>query len=180
MIINIAVSKFDKIAINLLARLPTGLRPFFRIISHIGHPIPTSCIGGGIALWGVVQHTPALFFSGVSVWVALLISTVLKRTIERSRPLTEYVTAMRIPSFSFPSGHTTGSTISFGLLAYLAHALLPHPLNYIAFFPLTALVILVGLSRVYLGAHYPTDVVGGWALGGAILAIVIFVIKPLA
>lgn len=177
--ISIAVSTFDKRAINLVSRLPPSLRPFFRIISHIGHPIPTSCIGGGIALWGIVQHSPALFFSGASVWIALLISTVLKRTIERSRPLTEYVTAMRIPSFSFPSGHTTGSTVSFGLLAYFAHGLLPHPFSYIVFLPLAALIILVGLSRVYLGAHYPTDVVGGWALGGIILTSIIFVIKPL-
>lgn len=178
--IHITVSKFDKEVIGLISRLPSLFRPLFKLMSHIGHPIITSSIGGVIALCGILQHAPVLFFSGGSIWIALLISTILKRTIERSRPLTEYVAAMRIPSFSFPSGHTTGSTVSFGLLAYFACILLPHPYSYIVCLSLAAIVVLVGLSRIYLGAHYPTDVVGGWALGGIILGVVIFVIKPLA
>ena len=177
--ISITVSKFDKVAIHAVSRIPLGFRPLFRLASYIGHPVITLSIGGVIILCGIAQHAPALVFSGASIWIALLISTLLKRTIQRSRPLTEYVTAMRIPSFSFPSGHTTGSTVSFGLLAYFACALPPHPLNYAICALLAALVLLVGLSRIYLGAHYPTDVIGGWILGGMTLSIVIFAIRPL-
>ena len=43
---------------------------------------------------------------------------------------------------------------------------------------LAILPILVGLSRVYLGAHYASDVLAGWLLGGAGLAVIIFIVKP--
>lgn len=178
--ISITVSKFDKVAIALISRLPSGFRPFFRFISQVGHPTTVSCIGFVIVTYGIIQQESALFFGGVSIGIALIISTILKHTIERSRPLTEYVTMMRIPSFSFPSGHTTGSTVSFGLLAYYASYLLPQPFSYILPFLLMTVVVLVGFSRVYLGAHYPTDVIGGWLLGIIVLCIVIFGIQPLA
>lgn len=178
--ISISVTKFDKVAINAIARLPAYLHPFFEFISYVGHPITTCSLGFLIVVYGFIQHKPAILFSGASIWLALIISTTLKHLVERSRPFTEYVAAMHIPSFSFPSGHTTGSTVAFGLLAYYAYYLLPQPLNYILLVLLVALVILVGVSRVYLGAHYPTDVVGGWILGGIVLGIVIFVVKPLA
>lgn len=164
---------------KLVARLPAGLRPFFEFVSYIGHPITTSTVGLGIVAYGFLRHKPAIILSGVSVWLALGVSTLLKHVVERSRPLTDYVTHMHIPSFSFPSGHTTGSTVAFGLVAYYAYHLLPAPWNYTVVLLMLALVFLVGLSRIYLGAHYPTDVVGGWVLGGLLLCLVIFVVKPL-
>jgi undecaprenyl-diphosphatase len=177
--ISISVSKFDKVAINLVSQLPSNLRPFFEAISYIGHPITTSLIGGLIVTYGILRHRSPITLSGALVWIALGISTFLKHIVERSRPITDYVAHMRIHSFSFPSGHTAGSTIAFGLLAYYAYYLLPSPFNYVCLVLFIMLIFLVGLSRVYLGAHYPTDVVGGWILGGIFLSIVIFIIKPL-
>jgi len=132
-----------------------------------------------IVIYGLLKHKPMIILSGTLIWLALIVSTALKDITERTRPLTEYVTRMFVHSFSFPSGHTTGSTVAFGLLAYYCYHLLPSPLNYIALAFFTLLILLVGISRVYLGAHYPTDVIGGWILGGIVLGIVIFVIKPL-
>lgn len=177
--IGLNVTKFDEATIKLISNLPASLRPFFEFISYIGHPITTSSIAFMIVIYGVLKHKPALALSGTFVWLAMLISTALKHTTERARPLTEYVTKMFVHSFSFPSGHTTGSTVAFGLLAYYCYYLLPSPLNYIALAIFTLIILLVGISRVYLGAHYPTDVIGGWIVGGAVLSIVIFIIKPL-
>lgn len=178
--VSVSVNKFDKAVINFVSRLPSGLRPVFEAMSYIGHPITTSFIGGALAVYGILQHRPAILWSGSLVWGALGVSTVLKRVIERSRPITSYVAHMRIPSFSFPSGHTTGSTVAFGLLAYYAFHLLPSPFNYISLVPFIGLIFLVGVSRIYLGAHYPTDVVGGWMLGTVFLYIALFIIKPLS
>jgi len=178
--IRINISKFDEAAIKLISHLPSGLRPFFEFISFIGHPISTSLVGFVIIVYGLFKQKPTVALSGTFVWLALLLSTFLKHLVERTRPLTEYVAGMRIHSFSFPSGHTTGSTVAFGLLAYYCYHLLPAPFNYISLVVFIVLIILVGISRVYLGAHYPTDVIGGWVFGTIILSIVIFTIKPLS
>jgi undecaprenyl-diphosphatase len=179
LMISTHISKFDETAIKLIANLPSSLRPFFEFVSYIGHPITISFIGLAIAAYGFFKHKPTVLLSGTFVWLTLILSTALKNFMERSRPLTEYVAGMHVHSFSFPSGHTAGSTIAFGLLAYYSYLFLPSPLKYISLVALVLLILLVGISRVYLGAHYPTDVIGGWALGATILCIVIFVIKPL-
>jgi len=177
--ISLNVNKFDEATIKLISNLPANLRPFFELISYIGHPINTSSIGFMIVVYGLLKHKPTIVLSGTFVWLVLIVSTILKNITERTRPLTEYVAGMYVHSYSFPSGHTAGSTIAFGLLAYYGYVLLPSPFSYITLVIFTSLVILVGISRIYLGAHFPSDVIGGWALGGIVLCIVIFIIKPL-
>jgi undecaprenyl-diphosphatase len=75
--------------------------------------------------------------------------------------------------FSFPSGHTAGSLVCFGLLAWLVCMLTSnHTVWATAWLAAALLTVAVGLSRVYLGVHYPSDVVGGWILGTAWLTAV--------
>ncbi len=102
-----------------------------------------------------------VFASGVGGLVVL----GLKALFHRDRPLDQVVPAH---GYSFPSGHAFGSTVFYGMMAYLvwrytknawarAAALLLGPLAFLA----------VGLSRVYLNVHFLTDVVAGWLAGGA-------------
>jgi undecaprenyl-diphosphatase len=75
--------------------------------------------------------------------------------------------------FSFPSGHTAGSLVSFGLLAWLVCMTTRHrTVRATAWLTAALLTVAVGLFRVYLGVHYPSDVIGGWILGGAWLTAV--------
>jgi membrane-associated phospholipid phosphatase len=70
-------------------------------------------------------------------------------------------------SKSFPSGHSMGSLICYGLLAYVLILVLPRLwMRLIAVAVLTSLVLAIGFTRIYLGAHYLSDVVGGYAVGG--------------
>jgi undecaprenyl-diphosphatase len=59
---------------------------------------------------------------------------------------------------SFPSGHACGSAVAYGAIA----AVTGSPVIAIV---VTVLVLLIGISRIYLGAHYPSDVVAGWLIG---------------
>lgn len=177
---NISVTKFDTVVGDLIARISPGFRPLFVTLSYLGHPITTLLIGSLVVAYGIVEQQHLVSISGAFVWIALGVSTFLKRTVERSRPINEYVAHMRIPSFSFPSGHTTGSTVAFGLLAYYAYHLLSYPLNGVVPALLAVLIFLIGVSRIYLGAHYPTDVAGGWVLGAIFLSIIVFVMTPLS
>lgn len=96
----------------------------------------------------------------------VVISNGLKLLIDRPRP--DLPTTVRVFSASFPSGHATLSAITFltlGTLIAQAHAA-PVAKAYIAALAIL-LTVAVGVSRVYLGVHYASDVLAGWFIGGA-------------
>ena len=164
--------------ITTLVQAWQGLGGFFSLVTHLGHPLVVFSIGVMVAIVGGVRSNLRLILAGGLVFVAMGASSVLKLVLHRQRPLTDHVFHMFSPTFSFPSGHAVGSMVAYGLLAYLSWAYLPQPGGIVisGFFML--LILSIGLSRVYLGAHYPTDVLAGWLLGLMALAILIFVIKP--
>ena len=110
------------------------------------------------------------------VFVAPVVSEISKDLIARPRPLEGLVTVSgNFPGFSFPSGHVLFYTLFFGFVAFLALSL-PNmkPAFRPILFALSALMILlVGVSRIYLGAHWPTDVLAGYLVGFALLEILV-------
>ncbi len=96
-----------------------------------------------------------------------LLSTLLKRGFDRPRPdLISH--GAEVVSESFPSGHSMMSAIVYLTLGILLTRVLPSRGLKVYVVALAGVVtILVGLSRVYLGVHWPTDVVAGWAVGAA-------------
>lgn len=104
-----------------------------------------------------------------TVLPASLVLVVIKDLVARSRPPVADMLGAAPHSYSFPSGHTTMSTVLYGVGAVLV-ARRADPLRRWALgVGYLALVAMVGWSRVYLGFHWLTDVVGGWLLGGAIV-----------
>ncbi len=165
---------------RIIVAWPGWLKPMFLAATALGDPIVTVLIGIGVVCYGFLQHNMRLALAGASIWLTLGIGSLLKLLVGRQRPLTEYAANLQIPTLSFPSGHSSGSVIAYGLLAYIAWHLLPQPWNYLAAAALVILIILIGISRIYLGAHFPSDVVAGWLLGVVMLCIVIFILRPLA
>lgn len=103
-----------------------------------------------------------------------LVNTLLKILIARPRPAPNLVTVFRaMNSRSFPSGHVTFYVCYFGFLFFVAYALLPRgSIARRSALALAALpVALVGLSRVYLGEHWPSDTLGGYLFSGLWLAL---------
>jgi undecaprenyl-diphosphatase len=94
------------------------------------------------------------------------LSTLLKIAFDRPRP--EFEAAAKVFTASFPSGHAMLSAVTFLTLgALLARANADHRVK-IYFMSLAVLLtVLIGLSRIYLGVHYPSDVLAGWCLGTA-------------
>lgn len=102
-----------------------------------------------------------------------VLNGLLKMLIARPRPTQELVTVqVDLQTQSFPSGHVTFYVCYFGFLFFVAYALLPlRSVMRRAALTLTALPIaLVGFSRVYLGAHWPSDTLGAYLMGGLWLA----------
>ena len=81
---------------------------------------------------------------------------------------------------SFPSGHSMGALITYGLLAYILVRVLPRAgLRILALCGLTMLILAIGFSRIFLGAHYFSDVLGGYAVGGVWLAACITALETI-
>ncbi|MBN9388353.1 MAG: phosphatase PAP2 family protein [Chloroflexi bacterium] len=141
-------------------------------------------LGGG---WGMSILTGVCFltlllkrhyYSAIMVILAvgggLLINFVLKNLFQRPRPDLWESTFARPSSFSFPSGHATLSLCLFGILTWIFFNLLKSRKLMIGLAILLAFcTVMVGLSRVYFGVHYPTDVVGGYLSGGFWLALLV-------
>lgn len=175
-----ALHEFDMTLAAWLHRLLPGYDKFFLGMTFFGDPLFVLALATGVAIVAFIYGMQKLALSMLAVPIALAIGTIIKHIIARARPVSEYIHTLRMDTFSFPSGHSTGSTILYGMLAYVAFTLLPAPYKYIGAVGFAILPFLIGVSRVYLNVHFPSDVIGGWLLGLAVLAFVIFIVKPLA
>lgn len=124
-----------------------------------------------VLLW-ISRHRYSVLLLWVSVLGASLLNHVLKDAFSRPRPSVvpwraEYATAT-----SFPSGHSMTAMAAYATLAYLVARLSPTRALWWATTGVALLVIvLIGVSRVYLGVHYPTDVAAGFLSGFAWAAL---------
>jgi undecaprenyl-diphosphatase len=90
----------------------------------------------------------------------------LKELFARTRPQAFFDYYLAPKSFSFPSGHALFAVCFFGgLAALLSHRLRGRPAQILVWAMALVLIFLIGVSRIYLGVHYPTDVIGGFAVG---------------
>ncbi|MGV1009751.1 MAG: phosphatase PAP2 family protein [Dermatophilaceae bacterium] len=111
-------------------------------------------------------------------WLALtvaggsLVNTLVKMTIEQTRPPTAGVQTSA-HGFAFPSGHTQAATVTYVAVVLVVAWQVWSPrrwARWVGAAGVVALVVAVGLSRVFLGAHWPSDVLGGWLFGAAWVA----------
>jgi undecaprenyl-diphosphatase len=103
----------------------------------------------------------------VAVFGGVVLNNLLKFIFERPRP--DFVTHLtRVFTTSFPSGHATLSAITYLTIGALLARTYPTFEIGLYFMSLaTFLTVLIGVSRIYLGVHYPTDILGGWCIGAA-------------
>lgn len=141
-----------------------GADRFFLLVSAVGHKygvIPVD-VAAVLALAALRRWREAGFAASAFVGSALL-NIGGKAWFQRDRPAL-WEAIVHEPNFSFPSGHAMGSST----LALTAIALAwPTRWRWPAVAAGGVFVLLVGLSRVYLGVHYPSDIVAGWLLAAA-------------
>lgn len=145
-----------------------SLIPVFQFITHLGDRIAYIIFIIALAALFLRKHGKWTFT--LQTILVLLLSSlsnlVLKRIISRERPSLEHLVA--VSTLSFPSGHAMSAMAFYGFLIYLCIRLrMPHWQRIIFSFMLGLLILLIGISRVYLGVHYPSDVLAGF-IGGLI------------
>lgn len=125
-----------------------------------------------LVLWAASSRRLSAYVCATGVGLAVLIPTS-KVLVARARPLVEAPVADVPLSGSFPSGHTATAVVLFGCLAVVAlwRTRLPTTARSAIVALVVAGSVVVGLTRLVLGVHYVTDVVAGWSLGAAWLAV---------
>lgn len=136
----------------------------------------------GIAILTIIimllkkKRWEALFFL-IAVLGSSFFNTILKWIFHRTRPTIHPI--IQETGYSFPSGHSMVSFVMYGMLAYFSLFFFSKKwrakIITIIFF--SVLVLFIGLSRIYLGVHYPSDVIAGFSAGGAWLVICLIFIK---
>lgn len=153
------------------------LLPLMRFFTWAGKEMLVALAAVFALYWLAKRCWRELIMLPAGAWVGGGAFVVLSKTYERARPVFPDPLQAVIPGPGFPSGHILSAVLFYGLLAYLFIPWLPTRFARAAAWVLTALLLLVmGFSRVYLGDHYPTDVVAGMAVGAAWGALIYAVI----
>jgi len=138
-------------------------------ITRLGDTATLTGVAALAVAWLLLRRRP--WMAAHVVVTALgggLLGVVVKELVERLRPLVD-VGSATAPGWSFPSGHTLGATVTYGVLL-LVFASVRRARRLMAAVAVVV-VVAVGFTRVALGAHYATDVLGGWLLGLVWLAL---------
>jgi undecaprenyl-diphosphatase len=152
----------------LAAHREPVLTTVMRILSIVGSPVSAAMVAVIVCAAVAWRNRSWLPVTTVAIGLAgfALAATVVKLEVARPRPPLPYA-VMAVDGYSFPSGHALGITTMTLISAWaIAHWLIQSWNGRIAVWT-NAIVIIcgVGLSRVYLGVHYPSDVIAGWLLG---------------
>lgn len=175
---NSALNRTDQALTDALAvGVPQPALKVFAVFTHLGDTVTHTALCVCVALALVVMQHRGLAIG----WVVALagngiLNETLKQTTRRERPLFPDDGSVAT-GFSFPSGHSTGSAVAYGMLAYLALRLLPARWRLPAMMASVTLAITVGVSRLLLRVHFGSDVIAGFASGAAWLAACVTVIE---
>ena len=143
------------------------LNSFFRAITSLGDELFYLLLFSFL-LWCVD------FYLGIRVGTIFLLSvyvnTGLKEIFRQPRPfdILPEIQKVYASGYGFPSGHAQSSLVVWGSIAYWKRQIWIRNLSIL-------LILLIGFSRIYLGVHFPTDILGGWLFGGLILGLSCFI-----
>jgi membrane-associated phospholipid phosphatase len=156
----------DRVLGRFFAKFPDSANPFFIKITALGTGLSIGIVGLVTLLWLLLKKKDYVGAGVLAIAVALgdVVSSLLKNGIARPRPSLEHL--VHVNSYSFPSGHAMVGSILYILIAYfLIKEVKSRSSKMIIGVAFGLLLLLIGASRIILQVHYPSDVIGGFALG---------------
>ena len=141
------------------------------VLTELGDTVVVLSIVVGVLFW--LLRTRA--WRTASYWVAAVgsasaVNTVMKISLHRARPIEGLYSGWS--DFSFPSGHTTVNAVLYGFLIVILARRLPSARRAMVTFAAAILIVLIAFSRVYLGAHWFSDVIGGLAFATGWMSLI--------
>jgi len=168
---------FDMTIISFVQGFETPfLTPIMKFFTFVGS-------GNSIKVLTAISVIILFFFfkfrSKLILFIVVMIGShyvfrLLKSMFHRARP--DLHRLIEIGGYSFPSGHATNAITFYGILSYLLWHIIPTRFGRtLLVLVCTAMIVMIGLSRIYLGVHYPSDVLGGYCAGGFWLILAIWI-----
>ena len=148
--------------------------PIAKLITNFGGTI--CLISLSIIFLVTIKNRKIGGFIALNLIIAALLNLILKNILQRPRP-TEY-RIIDQSGYSFPSGHSMVSMAFYGFLIYLIFKFVQNKkIKYLLISFLTILIILIGISRIYLGVHYTSDVLAGFLISISYLILYTSIIE---
>lgn len=168
------ITQFDDVTYNFIFSLRNNfLDIFLKGITKLGNTIPILCI---VIILLIKFEKKDRILLGSNVILSVLVNTIIKNIVQRPRP--DHLRLIKQGGYSFPSGHSMIAICVYGTLIYLVHRKVKNRKIKVALeILLTIIILLIGISRIYVGVHYPSDVITGYLISIIILIINISILE---
>ena len=145
------------------------LDKFFKTITWFGNPMT---IIGLVVIFIVIFRNKDSLLLTISALDSVIVNSIIKHIVRRDRP--NILRLVSESGYSFPSGHAMISVCVYGFLFYLAMVRIKNKyLRWVSCFVLGFLILGIGISRIYVGVHYASDIIAGYALAGIEIILLI-------
>lgn len=176
--INLFIELTDTLKTDTLAKYDTditnfiisyrnpALTKYFIFVTDVGDVRGYLIVLGLFVIlsWRILKSWKYVLQSAVVLALATLSNMALKRFIDRARPGIEHLVS--VETLSYPSGHAMSAMAFFGFLIYLISKLrINKVIKYTLMVLFAFLILSIGISRIYLGVHFPSDIAGGFIAG---------------
>jgi len=169
LVLNGNISNFDNSIYSLISNtISNSMTSFMKIITFLGSAYTIITITVLLILFSKDK----IYFS-INLIGIFLLNQLLKHIIQRPRPVD--INIINESGYSFPSGHSMVSMAVYGLIIYYIYKNINNKrLKWILILLLSILILLIGFSRIYLGVHFPSDVLGGFIL--SLIWLIMFIL----
>lgn len=169
------IMKLDTIGYNLISNIINpSITPIAIVITSIGGAIVIAALAIDVLI--LVKNRKISFSIILNLVIATILNIILKNIVQRPRP-DEY-RLITETGYSFPSGHSMVSMAFYGYFIYLTFKYLKNKkIKVLLITFLSILIILIGITRIYLGVHYTSDVIAGFLISICYLIIYTSLVK---
>lgn len=156
---------FDSYITNFIYSFRSeAMTSIMKSISFLASPTFLICVALVMTAYVFTKRKKDAVIYVSIIITGILLNLILKSFFQRPRP--EYLPLIHENSFSFPSGHAMNGLVFYLVLTYFVFRETGNKkLSYFILFVSMNLILLIGISRIYLGVHYPTDVIAGYVAG---------------
>ena len=157
---------FDQLFTKIIRFPYPHLNQFFIWYTKFANPLTIGIIAIVIVFLLIKgqYYVEAIWLGINTALIAGTLNPLIKLVFQRSRPTLDHLVSEH--SFSFPSGHSTGSMLLYGTIIFLLPQFIKQKTTCVFLqIILSIAILLIGISRIYVGVHYPSDVLGGFSLG---------------